>query len=131
MNKINKVAEIEKAKKIEDTKRRELKRIQKDKQKNNKKLENYIFKEDDKHLTSDEDGESKCTCKQCCNNYKSCISFSWLATVAFFTFIGSTIHRCIGDCCYPIKERCIDSCNKCDGELNPYKDPNYNPYDNM
>lgn len=43
--------------------------------------------------------------------------------------VSLTITGCFAFCCYPIKERCSTCFDNCDTDLNPYKNPNYNPYD--
>jgi hypothetical protein len=131
MNKLSKASEIEKARQIEETKRKDKKKQEKAKLKEKKKFENMIFKEEEKDSSSDEENKGKCSCTKCCQDYRGCVSLSCMAGIAFFAFIGSTLHRCFGACCYPIKERCIGSCDGCDRELNPYKDQNYNPYDHL
>ena len=45
--------------------------------------------------------------------------------------VGLTISNCFGFCCYPIKERLNNCCDGCDTDLNPYKNPNFNPYDHL
>lgn len=48
---------------------------------------------------------------------------------AIYNFITKGIGGCFGVCYYPVKERIAKQCDEADRDLNPYKDPNYNPYD--
>lgn len=52
-----------------------------------------------------------------------------LGLKTIFSFFGRGVNGCCGVCCYPVKERLANNCEQVDRELNPYKDPNYNPYD--
>jgi hypothetical protein len=124
---------MEKVKEVENQRNEEKKRLLKEKKQKSKGIEKHIFKDEDNNsdTTEKEDEGCKCECRKMWKDYKGCVSFSWLATVAFFRFLGRGVNRCFGACCYPIKERCYNSCDKCDGDLNPYKNPNYNPYDNL
>jgi hypothetical protein len=134
MDTLSKARKMEQIREVEDQRNEEKKKLLKKQKERRRGVEKHIFKDDDvnSEATEKEDDEGcKCNCRKCWKDYKGCMSFSWLATIACFKFLGNGVNRCVGACCYPIKERCYNSCDKCDGDLNPYKNPNYNPYDNL
>ena len=47
------------------------------------------------------------------------------------TTIYNAIKNCIGFFWYPVKERCVNCCDKCDKCLNPHKDPAYSEIDDF
>ena len=76
----------------------------------------------------DED-ECECDCRKIWKGYKSCLDFTYIGIRNCFISVRNGIYCCIGGCCFPIKERFCNCCDNIDKELNPYKDPHYNPYD--
>jgi hypothetical protein len=133
METLSKARKMEQIREVEKQRNDEKKKLLKLKKEKNKGLEREIFKDDDNRSDTTEREEEVCTCdcKKSWKGYKGCMSFSILAIFACFSCMGKGVGRCFGACCYPIKERCYNSCDKCDGDLNPYKNANYNPYDNL
>jgi hypothetical protein len=86
--------------------------------------EKEIVKED---LSFHED--ECCSCREAWKAYKSCLELSYIGTRKFCISVKNAIYNCFGACCFPIKERCCNCCDEIDKDLNPYKNPNYNPYD--
>lgn len=88
----------------------------------------------------DEEEECEHDSDDCCEGYdskknwkgyKSCVEFTYLSTCQCLKFIKKSISNCIGFFCFPIKERLCNCCDDIDKDLNPYKNPNYNPYDHL
>jgi hypothetical protein len=81
--------------------------------------------------TVQEEEVCDCSCKKMWKSYKSCIEFSCLGFFALCTCFKKTLYNCCGFCFFPIKERFSTCCDNVDTDLNPYKNPNYNPYDHL
>ncbi len=99
--------------------------------------EKIIFEREEKERLIDEketvhieqDEEASCSCKKTMRGINSCVNSIFMGIYSCFRFIIKGIYSCFGVCCFPIKERCCNCCDNIDTDLNPYKNPNYNPYD--
>ena len=98
---------------------------------------NFIEKEEKQTLIEEREiiteikEEQGCSCKECCSGYKACLDSTFLGTRACIITVRKAICACLGTCFFPIKERCCNCCDDIDKDLNPYKNPNYNPYDHL
>lgn len=82
------------------------------------------------HTAEGEEEEGcNCSCKKMWKGYKGCIEFTFFGIYSGFRCFFNSIYLCCGFFFFPIKERFCNCCDNVDKDLNPYKDPNYNPYD--
>ena len=90
------------------------------------KLTDTVKNIDKIEMLEEDDGYS---CSKCWNEYCGCIV--WCCKGIYNCCVG--IKNCFVNCCstcwYPCKERCSNSCDNCDKDMHPYKDPEHNPYD--
>ena len=97
-----------------------------DEEKQNLKGENAV---PPKNISDKEEEDDGYSCSKCWNEYCGCIV--WCCKGIYNCCVG--IKNCFVNCCstcwYPCKERCSNSCDNCDKDMHPYKDPEHNPYD--
>ena len=111
--------------------------MSKHKEKRHEKERIIIENDENKRLIKERevDEEEECEhdddCKKNWSGYKACVEFTYLSTCSCLSCIINGIARCIGFFCFPIKERFCNCCDDIDRDLNPYKNPNYNPYDHL
>ena len=81
--------------------------------------------------TLNEDECCQCSFKEAWKSYKTCLEFTYITIRKVCIAVKNAIYNCVGACCFPIKERFCNCCDNIDRDLNPYKNPNYNPYDHL
>jgi hypothetical protein len=69
--------------------------------------------------------------QNCCSCYKGFLDCTFIGVRICFISVRNAICSCLGTCFFPIKERCCNCCDDVDKNLNPYKNPTYNPYDHL
>jgi|LauGreDrversion4_2_1035121.scaffolds.fasta_scaffold1651177_2 hypothetical protein len=69
--------------------------------------------------------------QNCCTRCKGCLDSTFIGVRFCYISIRNAICNCFGTCFFPIKERCCNCCDDIDKNLNPYKNPTYNPYDHL
>jgi hypothetical protein len=94
--------------------------------------QNLVKREEKGQDQIEEDEEEyccNCSYKKIWKGYKACLEFTAISIVTTLISIKNCICNCLGCCFFPIKERICQHCDDVDKDLNPYKNPNYNPYD--
>ncbi len=86
---------------------------------------------EEKETTPENESASAGCCKKAWLVYVSCLEASIMGVYNCIVGIKNGICSCLGCLCYPIKQRFCDCCEDVDKDLNPYKNPNYNPYDHI
>merc|ERR1711957_225143 len=76
----------------------------------------------------EEEEEEEGCCTKCCNGYSACIIAVCKCIYNTISAIKNAIVFCCASWWYPLKERCCTCCDKCDKDMNPYKDPDHDPY---
>ena len=79
----------------------------------------------------EDDEDCNYSYKKIWRGYKGCVEFSFMGVYSCFKGIKNGIYNCVGCCFYPIKERLCNCCDNVHSDLNPYANPNYNPYDHL
>lgn len=96
--------------------------------------EDEIIDEVDEY-EDDNNREKQSGCAYCCKKmwigYIACLEGSIMGVYNCIVGIKNGICNCLGCLCYPIKQRFCDCCEDVDKDLNPFKNPNYNPYDHL
>jgi hypothetical protein len=90
-----------------------------------------IIEKDNIEETDYSEEECTCSCRKTWKCCKSGIEYVCLTLLSVITGVRKCISSCIGCFCYPIKERCCNCCDNVDRDLNPYKNPNWDPYDHL
>lgn len=79
--------------------------------------------------------ENETACSHCCRKfwggYKACLEATIIGVYKCIIGVKNGICNCLGCIFYPIKQRFCDCCDDVDKDLNPFKNPNYNPYDHL
>lgn len=102
-----------------------------------KKEEKIVIDEEKKRLivdkkeTYEDDNECTCSCRDLWNCIKSCCDNTYICIRTVVISIKKCVSACFGYFCFPIKERFCNCCDNIDRDLNPYKNPHYNPYDHL
>jgi hypothetical protein len=69
--------------------------------------------------------------KKVWRGYVACIEATITGVYSCLVGTKNGICNCLGCIFYPIKQRLCDCCDDVDKDLNPFKNPNYNPYDHL
>ncbi len=111
---------IKKHKNIKHEKEEEITLLKRTKEKDEIEEDIIIEKEDDRNC-----------CEKLWDGYRGCIHGIYKCIYSVCVGVKNCLYNCCGCCCYPIKERFNTCCENVDQDLNPYKNPNYNPYDKL
>ena len=82
-------------------------------------------------ISNEEKDDSKNGCEKCRDGCSDCIICCCKGIYSSLISLKDCIISCCSCWWYPLKERCLNCCNECEKGKHPYKDPNYNPYDDI